>query len=138
MCSGVTDGTVITVTVLDATVGRWQQMKRQRAERFHKLGLAGGGAVDGQHYTKQQCFIRAFEIDDRHAGAWNYLGSFCGGGDVGGQQYTQQQCYIRALEIDDQHANAWFNLGIAGGGSVGGQQYTREQCCDRAAEIRGL
>jgi len=29
VCSGVTDGTVVTVAVLHAAPGRWQQMKEQ-------------------------------------------------------------------------------------------------------------
>merc|ERR1712086_1028245 len=48
--NGVTDGTVITVTVLDTAADRWQQMKQQ-AEQFYRLALAGGGSVGGQQYT---------------------------------------------------------------------------------------
>ena len=33
MCSGVTDGTVITVTVLDAAPSRWQQMEQAAVQQ---------------------------------------------------------------------------------------------------------
>merc|ERR1712166_407710 len=59
--NGVTDGTVITVTVLDAAADRWQQMKEQaeqQAEQFYSLAR-GGGSVDGQRYTSKQCIIKA-------------------------------------------------------------------------------
>ena len=100
MCSGVTDGTVITVTVLDTVVGRWPQ-----AEQFYQLGLPwlsnqSRVHVDGQCYSRRQCFIKALEIDDQHANAWASL-SYRGGGRVGGQEYTEQQCVDRALEIDE-------------------------------------
>ena len=165
VCSGVTDGTVITVTVLDTAPGRWLQMEqqakqaKQQAEQFYKLGctfgvhvgaadrqhytrqrccinlgFVGGGSVGGQQYSKQQCFIKAVEIDDQHAKAWRNLG-YVGGGSVGGQQYTKKQCYVRALEVDDQFVGAWNNLGVVGGGSVGGQQYTKQQCYIRALEV---
>ena len=127
--SGVTYGTVITVTVSDRLRKEWQ------AEQFYRIGCAGGGSVDGQRYTQQQCFIKALEIDDQHANAWYRLGLYRGG-SVGGQQYTQQQCHIKALELNDQHADAWMGLGQNRGGSVGGQQYTRQQCHDKYNEFR--
>ena len=101
MFSGVTDGTVVTVTVSDAAADLWRQMKqqaKQQAERFYNLGRAGGGTVDGQQYTYKQCFIKALELNDQHAQAWFGL-SHCGGGSVGGQQYTEQQCCDRRDEI---------------------------------------
>jgi len=58
----------------------------------------GAGSVCGQQYTKQQCYIRALEIDGQYSNAWNNLGNR-GGGSVGGQQYTQQQCYIKRDEL---------------------------------------
>ena len=132
--SGVTDGTVVTVAVSDAAAERWYQMK-EKAERFFKLGRAGGGAADGQQYTPEQCYIKTIEIDDQHTNAWMGLGHN-GGGSVGGQQYTGQQCCIKTLEINDQHANAWHWLGDEGGGSVGGQRYTEQQCYDKYNELR--
>ena len=141
MWSGVTDGTVITVAVSDADAapGRWQQRKEQQvklqAEQFYQLGRAGGGTVDGQWYTEQQCFIKALELNDQHADAWYYLGYF-GGGSVSGQQYTEQQCFIKTLELNDQHAEAWHWLAVEGGSTVGGQQYTQQQCHDKYNEIR--
>ena len=93
VCSGVTDGTVITATVLHAAPGRWQQMKEQ-AEQFYSLGLMEGGTVDGQQYTQQQCCIKALELNDQDAEAWDALGNV-GGGCVDGQQYTKQQCHDR-------------------------------------------
>ena len=72
VCSGVTDGTVISVAVSDAAADRWQQMKEhaeQQAEQFFNLGYQGtrnnrykgGGSVGGQHYTNKQCYIKALE-----------------------------------------------------------------------------
>ena len=55
--------------------------------------------MGGQRYTQQQCFIKALEIDDQHADAWNFLGYNCGGGIVGGQQHTRQQCHAKHYEL---------------------------------------
>merc|ERR1712166_770465 len=134
--NGVTDGTVITVTVLNTSPDRWQQIE-EKAERFFKLGRAGGGAADGQQYTPEQCCIKALELDDQNTNAWLLLGN-TGGGSVDGQQYTGQQCYIKALEMDDHHALAWNLLGYHGGGSVGGQQYTKQQCHQKYNEVRAV
>ena len=126
VCSGVTDGTVITVTVLDTVVGRWQQMKqqaeqaKQQAMQFYRIGCGGGGNVDGQYYMawhSSATIMKALETNDQNADAWFRLG-FEGSGSVGGQQYTEQQCFIRALEINNQHPMAWHRLGLEGGGSV--------------------
>merc|ERR1711865_294397 len=130
------DGTVITVTALDTAPDRWQQIE-ENAEAWYYLGHLGGGSVGGQQYTRQQCYIKALEVNAQHAEAWYYLGNM-GGGSVGGQQYTQQQCYIKALEIDDQHVHAWWGLACCGGGNVGGQQYTKQQCDDKYNELSPL
>ena len=109
VCSGVTDGTVIDVTVLAAAPGRWQQIEEQQAERFYSLGREYGGTVDGQQYTREQCYIKALELDDQHAKAWYSLGIW-GGGNVGGQHYTKQQCHIQTLEIEkitSRHTLEW-------------------------------
>merc|ERR1712153_259867 len=74
--NGVTDGTVITVSVSGAAPARWQQMNeqaeqqakqqaKQQAEQFYNLARRGGGSVDGQRYTRHQCYIKALEIDDQ-------------------------------------------------------------------------
>ena len=128
VCSGVTDGTVIIAIVAvsdaDAAPGRWQQRKEhdklqakvqadQQAEQFFSLAREGGGRMDGQKYTTQQCCIKTLELNDQHFHAWFGLGEH-GGSSVGGQQYTKQQCFVKALEIDGQHADAWLLLGCSG------------------------
>ena len=72
----------------------------------------GGSSLDSW-----QCFIKALEIDDKHADTWHDLGGE-GGGSLNGQQYTEQQCYSKAVEIDDKHVFAWTSLGLLGGGNV--------------------
>ena len=137
MYSGVTDGTVITVTVLDATSNWWQQLAKQDAEQFFSLARAGGGTIDGQQYTKQQCYIKVLENNDRNSDAWFGLAVYCRGGNVGGQQYSSQQCYVKSMEVDPDSSKPrfWNCLGYTGGGSVDGQQYTKQQCFIKAQEI---
>merc|ERR1711865_748328 len=91
------DGTVITVTALDTAPDRWQQIE-ENAEAWYYLGHLGGGSVGGQQYTRQQCYIKALEVNDQHVHAWWGL-ACCGGGNVGGQQYTKQQCDDKYNEL---------------------------------------
>ena len=95
VCSGVTDGTVITVTLMME-----QAMQAERAEQFYRIGCSrvGGAFVDGQHYTREQCYIKALELNGQYAQAWSSLG-FEGGGSVGGQHYTKRQCMDKSRKL---------------------------------------
>ena len=46
----------------------------QYANAWTNLGFEGGGTVDGQQFTEQQCYARAREIDDAHNNVWHNLG----------------------------------------------------------------
>ena len=36
-----------------------------QAQAWYKIGInSGGGTVDGQQYTEQQCYIKALELND--------------------------------------------------------------------------
>ena len=133
MCSGVTDGTVISVVVMDAAPGRWQQMKEQakpQAEEFYSRGFESGRYRRELRYhnvTLETTAMGGGTADGQQHLARTML--------VDGQRYTEQQCYIKALELNDQHTGAWYRLGTMGGGSVDGQQYNNKQCYIKAVEI---
>ncbi|MFT5171478.1 MAG: hypothetical protein ACI9BD_001255 [Candidatus Marinamargulisbacteria bacterium] len=104
------------------------------ASTWTRLGLVGGGEVNGKQYSPKDCCVEALNLDNSVARTWNMFG-FVGGGKVNGQQYSEKDCYIEALNLDDRHAPAWCNLGVAGGGEVNGQQYSPKDCVIKSLNL---
>ncbi|CAE7617372.1 ogt-1 [Symbiodinium necroappetens] len=98
------------------------------------LGSRGGGKRNGQRYSKQDCYVKALELDENYARAWSNLG-LEGGGSVKGQAYDEKGCYVKALEADENFAKAWNSLGVEGGGTVKGQAYGEKGCYVKALEL---
>lgn len=98
---------------------------------WYKLGLAGGGNVNGRVCTKKQCYQHALLCDAGNANAWNSLGR-AGGGSLKGYCLTSVECYQQALACNNKCSQAWYNLGLVGGGKVNGHSYTIIQCYQQA------
>eukprot|EP00439_Symbiodinium_sp_Y106_P069829 s712_g12.t1 len=79
----------------------------------------------------QACYVKALELDDNYARAWNRLG-VQGGGTVKGQAYDKKDCLVRVLQLNDNDAEAWQKLGEAGGGTVRGTHYGPDECKAKA------
>jgi len=104
------------------------------AQEWCDLGSRGGGKRNGQRYSKQDCYVKALELDENYARAWSNLG-LEGGGSVKGQAYDEKGCCVKALELDENDAGAWFNLGCVGGSTVKGQDYDAKGCYIKALEL---
>ena len=61
------------------------------AHAWSTLGFNGGGTVSGKVYDQKTCYVKALELDDKHAYAWHNLG-IEGGGTVSGVLYSAAQC----------------------------------------------
>ena len=124
-----------------------------KADAWFDLGLlCGGGRVAGISYNERDCYIKALELDDKHALAWRNL-AYCDGGVVKETSYDFQKCLYRArklglhnlkdsqalcmksLQSHSENAVAWKNLGLCGGGEVGGKAYDAKQCYQQALEL---
>lgn len=120
--------------------------------------------ISEKRYTKQQCFEAClFYTNQRHAGAWYYLGmvlprdrSAIGRphrnpalvldlGDEGedDQQYvTKQECFEHALHIAPDDGKSWCELALLlperGGLSneISGKMYSKSECMERALALQ--
>ena len=61
------------------------------AHAWNTLGCNGGGTVSGKVYDKKACYLKALEVNDKHANSWHDLGAV-GGGTVSGVLYSAAQC----------------------------------------------
>lgn len=95
------------------------------AKAWYDLGLQGGG---------KECYVKALEMDENHACAWNHLG-VVGGGTVRGKRYGSKACYMKAVELDVNYVSAWYNLGEAGGGTVNRKKHSSQDCYVKVLEL---
>ena len=47
--------------------------------------------VPDRSANKDECYVKALEINPKYATAWYNLGAVCGGGTVNGKHYTRDQ-----------------------------------------------
>ena len=104
------------------------------AGAWRHLGFRGGGHVQGDDYTPQQCYKKALELNPKDQYAWYNLGTV-GGGHVGGKHFTPKVCYEKALSLDPKYSLAWYNLGNHGGGHVGAKHFTLKVCYEKALAL---
>jgi len=121
----------LTIKEKRANEDKLKHMTADGLKMWYHMGVAGGGTVNGQKYSKAQCFEWALRYDPKKFGAWFRLGVE-GGGTVEGAKYSEVQCFEQALKLDRKHGQTWNNLGAAGGGTVEGQHYSAVQCFEQA------
>ena len=54
--------------------------------------------VDGKHYSKKECFVKALELNSNLATAWEDLAKV-GGGVVNARFYSKAECYSKAKAL---------------------------------------
>ena len=67
-------------------------------------------AVNGNFYTKQQCYIEALRCDPNFGSSWHYAGFLTPSGEcftVNGKEYSKQQCYRQALRFNPNVKSSW-------------------------------
>lgn len=111
-----------------------QPTRRQSLEWLRMAYDIGSGEVNGQEFSKKQCYLEALKLYPNNAAAWNYLGSE-GGGEVNGQEFSKKHCYIKVVELDPNNPFAWNYLGYQGGGEVNDEEFSRKQCYLEALKL---
>jgi len=114
-----------------------------------RLGMVGGGVVDGVHHTAKRCYERSLDpapspdcvTQSGLSCRWALLGRE-GGGEIMSISFSETACYEHALECvtvetDDVPAltKLWCELAGVGGGTVSGVARTAAACLDKALEL---
>ena len=89
--------------------------------------------IDGQDYTRKDCFIKALTMDPSTYTAWSRLGAALPDEtfvDVNGESVDGPAMYLKAIALTDDYAPPWNNLRREMHGAtvnIRGKELTREQ-----------
>ena len=156
----------------------YDQKKTARAERYMKalqgkphdasawynLGVAGGGVIDGNQISKDECLEQALKLQPPGRDSLVPQSPHVGMAKarlMNMQYYTRAlqqdptnvdawleyanavthkdsklECFKQVLELDSDNAKAWYQLGLAGGASIDGEQVSSNGCFEKCLSLQ--